>query len=87
MEISNFFNKLAADWDTICEHDPKKIECLLTMCGNLENKRILDVGCGTGILEGFLGKIPGVSVLGIDISERMIEIAVKKYNSENIRFL
>ncbi|MDO8494712.1 MAG: methyltransferase domain-containing protein [Deltaproteobacteria bacterium] len=42
-------------------------------------REILDVGCGTGSLEvKLLPKVPQAQVLGIDISEEMLEQARKK---------
>ena len=41
--------------------------------------RILDLGCGTGILEEYLnGRGRGYSVTGVDLSEEMIRIAQRK---------
>lgn len=47
------------------------------------NKRIIDIGCGTG---GFTLKLAGKSnyVLGVDISARMIETAQKRKKQQNI---
>lgn len=53
-----------------------------------ENMRILDVGCGTGNYSIKLSQL-GCSVVGVDISENMLEIAKKKSAklNLNIRFL
>lgn len=49
---------------------------LLTLqeCKNVEGKRVLDVGCGTGRMAVQLAK-RGAYVVGIDISQHMLEIA------------
>jgi len=45
---------------------------------SLENKKVLDLGAGPGILTiGIAGKFPSSKVIGIDISEKMVEIAAK----------
>ena len=59
---------------------------------SLENKRILDVGCGIGILSAELAvaALPKGEVLGVDISEEQLKIAderAKKNNIKNIKFL
>ena len=53
-----------------------------------ESMRILDVGCGTGNFSIKLSQL-GCSVVGIDVSENMLEIAKKKSArlNLNIKFL
>lgn len=52
----------------------------LTLAGDLDNKKILDVGCGLGDFYGYLQqqKIP-VTYTGIDFTEPLIDSAKKKY--------
>src|SRR4051812_34269584 len=46
----------------------------------IENKSILDVGCGMGDLLPFLyAKSPDFRYLGVDVSEDFINIAKKRY--------
>ncbi|RVE43642.1 hypothetical protein evm_011726 [Chilo suppressalis] len=51
----------------------------------LKDKKILDVGCGGGILSEALAKI-GAEVTGIDASKNLIEIA-QKHSEENKRLI
>lgn len=46
---------------------------------------ILDVGCGNGVISRHLGQF-GYNVLGIDISEKTIEVARSKNKLPNVRF-
>ena len=57
--------------------------CIQTLLPDLKNTSILDLGCGTGRY-GFLfeGRQPG-SILGIDISEKMLEIGRGKAKAQN----
>ncbi|TSC91508.1 MAG: type 12 methyltransferase [Parcubacteria group bacterium Licking1014_17] len=48
-----------------------------------QNKRVLEVGCGTGDL---LAKLRPSHGVGIDISSRMVEIARRKYPDGNLAF-
>ncbi|MCW2277050.1 magnesium protoporphyrin IX methyltransferase [Heliophilum fasciatum] len=53
-------------------------QCVLDWVGPVEGKRILDAGCGAGVLaERFVDR--GASYIkGIDISEKMIDLAQKQ---------
>lgn len=74
-EKSNSYNKLL---------EQPHMESLIL---NLKNKKILDLGCGFGSNSiGFIEK--GASfVLGIDNSEKMLEVAVNINNDKNIEYL
>lgn len=50
-----------------------------------ENGRVLDVGCGNGVISRHLGQF-GYDVLGIDISQKTIDVARSKNNLPNVRF-
>ena len=47
---------------------------LLAMAGDVRGKRVLDVGCAAGALSALLVD-RGAEVVGIDVSERLVEIA------------
>lgn len=50
------------------------------------NKRIIDVGCGTGALCSVLNQ-KGFSVTGIDPSQKMIDVAIRKTENKDINFI
>jgi len=54
------------------------------MCKISEGKTVLDVGCGYGRTACYLAKKYGCKVVGIDISETMIEEARKKVKKERV---
>ena len=58
---------------------------MLKLIGNTEGKDILDIGCGSGDLSSILAKTAN-SVLGIDISQKMLNTAREKNISNNIRY-
>ena len=78
----NKFAVLAARWlDRNSEfkplHDinPLRLNYIKEQCGgSLEGKRILDIGCGGGILSESLA-LEGASVVGIDLAEAGLEVA------------
>lgn len=50
-------------------------------------ERVLDIGCGDGKVTAFLaGKLPQGSILGIDISQKMIDFAKSHYAQDNLAF-
>ena len=77
-ESTIYFNSLAKDWDKYENITEKEIEDLLGVTNLQKNEKVLDLACGTGILEPYLIK-KGVNVIGIDISNEMINIAKQKY--------
>jgi ubiquinone/menaquinone biosynthesis C-methylase UbiE len=52
---------------------------------SLENKRILEVGCGTGLNTKYLAQ-NAKQVVGLDISEEMLEVARQRISEKNVRF-
>jgi SAM-dependent methyltransferase len=57
---------------------------VLTTKLNLENKTILDIGCGFGDLAHYLLKrnVNFKQYIGIDVSENMLDLAEKSFNSK-----
>ncbi|MOA36187.1 Magnesium-protoporphyrin O-methyltransferase [compost metagenome] len=49
--------------------------------GSVENKKVLDAGCGEGYLSRMIAK-GGASVTGVDYSQNMITIAKSKSPEE-----
>lgn len=89
MNQREFFNSVADKWDNMCNHDEIKIKKILDLIGIKENSKILDIGTGTGVLIPFLLDRIGKTgkITAIDISDKMIEIAKKKFKAENLTFI
>lgn len=87
MDNREFFNSLAYKWDEICNHDDKKIREILELSNVEKNSKILDIGTGTGILISYLLEKSPSKLVGVDISENMIEVARKKYKDEDVKFI
>lgn len=65
----------------------KKNLCLLRKVSDLSPSKILEIGCGTGILSRALAKkFPRAQILAIDLSRKMIEKANAKSNPSNLVF-
>jgi 2-polyprenyl-6-hydroxyphenyl methylase/3-demethylubiquinone-9 3-methyltransferase len=80
-EVEKFASLAARWWDKDSEfkplHDinPLRLNYIKEQCGgSLNGKRILDVGCGGGILCESLA-LEGAEVVGIDLAEAGLEVA------------
>jgi 2-polyprenyl-3-methyl-5-hydroxy-6-metoxy-1,4-benzoquinol methylase len=58
---------------------------ILELIGNVNNKQVLDLGCGDGRYSIVMAKM-GATVTGIDASKHQIEIAEKKHPHNNIEY-
>jgi len=65
--------------------DPDLVKQQAAWCGIGPGSRVLDVGCGSGIVTSIMHEIvqPGGSVVGIDFSKSRIEHARKNYGERN----
>jgi len=52
---------------------------------NWKSKKVLDVGCGTGYF-AYIAAQKGANVLGIDFTDKAIEIAQRTYNHSRLHF-
>lgn len=77
-DVIEFFNDRASSWDANIKKRDDVINTILDNCQIKNATRVLDVATGTGVLFDYYIQ-RGVIADGIDISERMIEIAKGKY--------
>jgi demethylmenaquinone methyltransferase/2-methoxy-6-polyprenyl-1,4-benzoquinol methylase len=84
--IKNFFDERACEWDSHERTPMSCIEELLLFAQIKSGERVLDVGCGTGVISGSLMQKSG-DVTAVDLSEKMIAEARKKYEGSGIRFV
>ena len=59
-------------------------EDLIELCHIGAGKYVLDVGCGAGVTPCFIAKRYGCSVVGVDISEQMIERSKERAQREKV---
>ncbi len=50
------------------------------------NKKVIDIGCGTGETAAGIARLGASLVLGVDYSDNAIKIANDRYNKENLKF-
>ena len=80
-ELERFAAMAAQWWDpqgpnrTLIAMNPVRVGYIAERVGGLAGKRCLDVGCGGGLLAESLAGEDADSVLGLDASEEMLEVA------------
>lgn len=86
-EIKDFFNQCAETWDDSCTHDHEKVAAIVTLAGVTAGSRVADIACGTGVLfPEILSRNPEY-LLGIDLSEKMIEKAQSKFSDPRLHLI
>lgn len=91
-EVADFYDKFWADLDqknlSGINSRHRYILRNLKKAGLKRNSRVLEIGCGLGMLTGFIASaIPAGMIRGVDISPESIEYAKNKYASrKNISF-
>lgn len=85
-KIKQFFNDRADNWDTHSIPVDEKMKYILAKTNLSSEKTILDIACGTGVMEKFLLEKNPKSILAVDIAEKMIENARRKYIDDRITF-
>ena len=99
--LENYFNEVSSDaWDKLTSNEPVSFVRQLVREGrekmqaaiieklpkDLRGIRILDAGCGTGVLSRMLDE-RGAEVVGVDISEKLIEVAKNRSSlNKNIEY-
>jgi len=79
-ELDKFGALAARWWDTESEFkplhaiNPLRLDWVQTLAGGLGGKKVLDVGCGGGILSESMATA-GATVTGIDLSEQALKVA------------
>lgn len=81
-KVEQFFDSLASSWDEgeTCPIDRKL--SLLKEVGIKPGDHVLDVACGTGVVTGLIHELSNSDVVGIDLSNNMIQIAKDKYKGD-----
>ncbi len=85
-----FFDELAPRWDEL--HSPEMrargVERGLALLGPLTGGKVVDLGCGTGLLEGhLLPRVGDGRIVAVDFSAEMLALARARHVSKRITWL
>ncbi|MCL2496280.1 MAG: class I SAM-dependent methyltransferase [Clostridiales bacterium] len=86
-QTRQFFDDLAPNWDSITYHDARKLKLIVDICGPAPGGRLLDIGCGTGVMIGELLEREPRELVAVDISPRMIEQAAQKHHDARLKLV
>lgn len=85
-QISRFFDYQAQTWDNR-PVDILRIQHIMNFCDLKAGQKILDVACGTGVLFKTLLAYGPECVLGVDISEQMVQKALQKVKDNRLQVI
>tara|TARA_B110000116_G_C16763245_1_gene549514 strand:+ start:222 stop:887 length:666 start_codon:yes stop_codon:yes gene_type:complete len=90
-KVKSYFEDIAQEFDNIYDNEGttitkitnklfrkslyERMPIALEECGDIKNKTIIDIGCGSGRLCYILAKENALKVTGVDYSQQMIDIA------------
>ncbi|MFJ3794181.1 class I SAM-dependent methyltransferase [Kitasatospora sp. NPDC090091] len=77
--------RLAAIYDAL-EPDRSDLDAYLDLTRRLGARKVLDIGCGTGVFALLLAE-EGVEVVGLDPAEALIEVARAKPGSDRVEWI
>lgn len=86
-DVVEFFDKEADTWDSHMVRDDRIINTILNYADICEGTNVLDVACGTGVVIPDYLKRGAKKVIGVDISPKMIKIALSKFHDERVEFI
>lgn len=85
--LRDTYDRIAKDWARDHERDTWWLECAARFASLLpQDARVLDAGCGSGQKARFF-QDRGARVLGIDFSEKLLEIARQTATASDFRLL
>lgn len=85
-KFSKKYDELREGQKGLNANDLIEIPAFRRMMPEVKDKKILDLGCGYGESDKYYKKLGAKSVLGVDISEHMIEIANKNNKTNGVEY-
>ena len=87
--IVDYFDEMATIWDNAILHNKVQIREMIKLSDMKEGDKILDVGCGTGVLVDFIREVNRFGeIYEVDCSQKMLNMSrAKNYNDAHITYL
>ena len=82
-EIREFFNARAESWDADIPAVLPSRSAAAVLSGAKPGVRLLDIACGTGVMEPELFALGVTEIVGIDLAEKMIARAREKFAGDS----
>jgi demethylmenaquinone methyltransferase/2-methoxy-6-polyprenyl-1,4-benzoquinol methylase len=88
-QIENMFNSISVEYDFLNRlitfgNDKKWRKKMYTIAKSFAPKNLLDIATGTADIALALSKIKGSKIIGVDISEKMLDVGRDKINAKNL---
>ena len=81
--VARYFDERADSWLEMEQHTKSPVQAAVAiMAGIGEGSRVLDLGCGLGVMMPVYRQLGAARVLGVDVSEKMIERAKQRWEGE-----
>lgn len=77
--IGKYFDVCADEWDQISEPAGVKHLAVAQLAGVCDGARVLDIGCGTGIMESAYIELGAAEIVALDMSDKMIAHARERF--------
>lgn len=77
--IGSYFDSCADGWDASSEAAGSKHLAIARLAGVCPGARVLDIGCGTGIMERAYMELGASQIVALDMSEKMIAHAKQNF--------
>ena len=84
--MQDFFDQRAENWDNHVHNDHDRIAAILRLTSLKKGQRVLDIGCGTGVLVPHILPYEPADYQAIDVSEKMIALARQKAADKPVLF-
>lgn len=87
--VVDYFDEMATIWDNAIFHNKVQIREMIKLSDMKEGDKILDVGCGTGVLVDFIREVNKLGeIYEVDCSQKMLNMSrAKNYNDSHIMHL
>ena len=86
--VAAYFDEKASMWEEMEKHTKSTVQAAVAvMAGVVEGSRVLDLGCGLGVMIPVYLQLDAAHILGVDISQKMIRKAQERWaDYPNIEF-